>query len=1501
MGSGSDTYGECTFTANTGSCIGDVCNGAGACSYNTGGSCRASAGTCDSAEICAGSTCPGDSKLSGKQGCSTCTTCDGSNNACQTVSNGLDPNGDCSQAYACSSSTVRTRVMCNGANACAAIDSAASDCSGTCASYCNAAAPNSCSSGPSGAVLDCGGAYTCSGQAVQQTLCNGASSCTAQTQTTCSGTCINYCNSGSSSCGNRAAGSANTAGGTCCDADSTCANAYFCIDGYSTDENAQNNPSNDANSQAGSVQMGASRVCEPAKTLNRGVEYYSGSGINLNTAYSRTQSYGPDIDWWSVGGDGPATAKVAYTTADTNLCFSYVYDPCSGSNGPITYKNGAGTSGSLGTMTQGYTVGSGCSWNAYWLAFGSGTYGSSTGNTVGKNVLGASNGFMSVSMYSANDYIRQWYFGWLRGPTGATSGGSDKYQCCKTSTDCVYNAAGQSAGVGSAYASCYADGTAMSVGGGAGNDYCGAGTWYDCGGTNKDGNQCTTDTNSDSDGGDVKTSKGSCSATKYYCTANPGSCTSAASSATDSCASTSTVNEYYLTDADGDGTSDTCSTHVLTCDAGTSCQGTDGACVGHTPSTGSVSPNSGTFYSDLNTGGETFTSTYSDPDGWTNIQYVHLLINGAGVDGCNGAFYGYYNQNNNHFYILSCDAGAWLDAGVSGSVTETCGTDGGVQYTCLEPGSTTSGSGNTMTVTWKVRFKTAFADNPAYVYHYIVDDEGNSPGWVNVGSPYISMIPCNSAIACNIQSGKYCDGAGTWVSGTGANVAVTGCNAYSCSGQTITQNACNGAGACQAGRLSITTCSGDCNSACSAGSSTCYDTANAADPLNICSAGYTCSGQTIIDGSVCGSGTTCGASGTTCSGNCNSACNPGSGTCYDTAGSADPLNLCADGICTTGLCDGTLTTCQNTAADTNDGCTGAYTCSTQTIMINTCNGAGNCADRTTGTTCSGNCNSACSAGSGTCYDTTSGADPLNLCSGAYTCSGQTIIDGTMCGSGTTCGSSGTTCSGDCNSACNPGSGTCYDTANAADPLNLCNGGYTCSGQTIIDGSVCGSTVACGATGSTCSNNCDSLCVTGTGTCYDTTNGADPYGLCTDSGWNGCSGTCTRSKTSTDFCGTSTACQTATQSVTDGSVCSGAGVIEIPYAGVKCDQTINCVSGACSAAMYYRGCTSGACTSPSETNKQSAGTWYTPNNVTISATAYQVGTSCTTSSSSYCSTTSYNGCSGTGTTYLCQKTADYYTCNTAGVCNVDSGANLVTNVANGYVCSSGSEISGSSAYYAFADSTYTSCSLATTPGSGFGLQQKSVYSCNGANAKGAATGTTTNSCGTGCCNPNSPNTCAPTTSTAYNLYDFGMGDNAATDYCLSAAAYDCNTASECLAGFACQNKTCIGLTPMVFKDINNNELVYFDNFGKILHKGNIVQNAVGTPATTDIVFSAAGVSGVAWITSTTGTLTLKGTLNQNQGALNPAANTLQFANKSTIIGYIDGSGNMYIRGSANKMS
>jgi len=146
--------------------------------------------------------------------------------------------------------------------------------------------------------------------------------------------------------------------------------------------------------------------------------------------------------------------------------------------------------------------------------------------------------------------------------------------------------------------------------------------------------------------------------------------------------------------------------------------------VNRPPLVGAIVPSSGS--SRVNNAA-TFTATYSDADGWQDIQYVNLLINTSiNLSKC---FYGYYDQNTNKLYMRNDANTAWLGgyAPGSGNVIEN-------SYAKINCASTTiSGAGDTLTVNWNIVFKSKFTGSKK-MYLYVKDDQGAYNGWVLEGT-----------------------------------------------------------------------------------------------------------------------------------------------------------------------------------------------------------------------------------------------------------------------------------------------------------------------------------------------------------------------------------------------------------------------------------------------------------------------------------------------------------------------------------------------------------------------------------------------------------------------------------------------------------------------------------------------------------------------------------------------------------------------------------------------
>ncbi len=146
--------------------------------------------------------------------------------------------------------------------------------------------------------------------------------------------------------------------------------------------------------------------------------------------------------------------------------------------------------------------------------------------------------------------------------------------------------------------------------------------------------------------------------------------------------------------------------------------------VDRSPQVGTIAPSSGSGQVNV---AQVFTTTYSDPDGWQNIQYVRFLVN-TSTSGAN-CFFGYYKQNTNKLYLRDDADSSWLGGYVPGSSNTIENS-----YTKLKCASTTvSGSGTTLTVKWNVTFKSPFTGTKN-TYLKVVDDVDAYQDWIQKGT-----------------------------------------------------------------------------------------------------------------------------------------------------------------------------------------------------------------------------------------------------------------------------------------------------------------------------------------------------------------------------------------------------------------------------------------------------------------------------------------------------------------------------------------------------------------------------------------------------------------------------------------------------------------------------------------------------------------------------------------------------------------------------------------------
>ncbi len=141
------------------------------------------------------------------------------------------------------------------------------------------------------------------------------------------------------------------------------------------------------------------------------------------------------------------------------------------------------------------------------------------------------------------------------------------------------------------------------------------------------------------------------------------------------------------------------------------------------PSLGTSSPNQAV----------SFTTTYSDPDGWQNIKQCYLLINNSIA--FRNCFYGYYDQNTGKLYLRNDANTVWLGGYIPGSSSIIQNS-----YVSLDCSKTiVSGSGNTITINWNITFKSKFIGFKK-TYLKVIDDKNAYNGWLQKGAWTITQL-----------------------------------------------------------------------------------------------------------------------------------------------------------------------------------------------------------------------------------------------------------------------------------------------------------------------------------------------------------------------------------------------------------------------------------------------------------------------------------------------------------------------------------------------------------------------------------------------------------------------------------------------------------------------------------------------------------------------------------------------------------------------------------------
>ena len=132
-----------------------------------------------------------------------------------------------------------------------------------------------------------------------------------------------------------------------------------------------------------------------------------------------------------------------------------------------------------------------------------------------------------------------------------------------------------------------------------------------------------------------------------------------------------------------------------------------------------------------------FTFTFSDPNGWQDLNVVNVLINDF-LDGRRACYLAYVRPLN-VLYLVN-DAG---DALLPGLVLNGTGSVANSQCTVYGAGSSATGSGNTLTLRLSISFSSSFAGN-RIVWLAARDARENNSGWVPAGVWNVPGLPASS-------------------------------------------------------------------------------------------------------------------------------------------------------------------------------------------------------------------------------------------------------------------------------------------------------------------------------------------------------------------------------------------------------------------------------------------------------------------------------------------------------------------------------------------------------------------------------------------------------------------------------------------------------------------------------------------------------------------------------------------------------------------------------------
>jgi len=132
-----------------------------------------------------------------------------------------------------------------------------------------------------------------------------------------------------------------------------------------------------------------------------------------------------------------------------------------------------------------------------------------------------------------------------------------------------------------------------------------------------------------------------------------------------------------------------------------------------------------------NANSQTFSVTFSDPNGWQNLQVVDVLINNV-LDGRQACYVAFVPSGANSGSVFLVDDSGDAGGPYSGMVLPGNGMVQNSQCTINGAGSSVNGSDNTLTLTLDISFSSAFQGNK--VTYMAAQDSGGNSGWQALGT-----------------------------------------------------------------------------------------------------------------------------------------------------------------------------------------------------------------------------------------------------------------------------------------------------------------------------------------------------------------------------------------------------------------------------------------------------------------------------------------------------------------------------------------------------------------------------------------------------------------------------------------------------------------------------------------------------------------------------------------------------------------------------------------------